>query len=87
MADINKRKATKMKKALRETQTLAVVRCGHRLPARSLSQTDRQDRLQYRRCPHLTTFLVYICSSVSLLPYISVNKGFEYTAPQLASAV
>jgi len=43
-----------MKKALRETQTLralAVVRFGHRPtarpPARPLSQTYRQDRLQY----------------------------------------
>ena len=39
-----------MKKALRETQTLralAVVRFGHRPPARLLSQTHRQDRLQY----------------------------------------
>ena len=41
-----------MKKALRETQTLraralAVVRFGHRPPARPLSQTHRQDRLQY----------------------------------------
>ena len=40
---------TVMKKALRETQTLralAVVRCEHH-PARPLSQTHRQDRLQY----------------------------------------
>ena len=29
--------------------------------------------------------LVYICSSVSLLPFISVNKGFEY-APNRLSA-
>jgi len=38
-----------MKKALRETQTLralAVVRFGHHPPARPLSQTHRQDRLQ-----------------------------------------
>ena len=38
-----------MKKALREMQTLcalAVVRFGHR-PPRLLSQTHRQDRLQY----------------------------------------
>jgi len=37
-------------KALRETQTLralAVVRFGHRPPARLLSQTHTQDRLQY----------------------------------------
>jgi len=38
------------KKTLRERQTLralAVVRFGHRPPARPLSQTHRQDRLQH----------------------------------------
>jgi len=41
---------SKWKKALRETQTLralAAVKFGHRPPARLLSQSHRQDQLQY----------------------------------------
>jgi len=67
------------KSAQRDANTaraLAVVRFGHRMPARSLSQTHRQDRLQYTalqlasvQCNYVSRF--QICKTIKNFKQVS----------------